>query len=50
VSRKDLNPVNRCRPKRAAIVISNSAVSTTAGQQNFSGGEVADVIVEAVGR
>ncbi len=31
MSHKDLNPVNATRPKRAAIVISNPAVSTTTG-------------------
>jgi putative intracellular protease/amidase len=31
MSHKNLNPVNPTRPKRAAIVISNSAVSTTTG-------------------
>jgi putative intracellular protease/amidase len=31
VSHKNLNPVNPSQPKRAAIVISNSAVSTTTG-------------------
>jgi putative intracellular protease/amidase len=31
VSLKDPNPVNRARPKRVAIVISNPAVSTTTG-------------------
>jgi putative intracellular protease/amidase len=107
VSHKDRSAVNPSRPKRAAIVISNSAVSTTTGwpvgfwwaelthpyfafneagwevdiyedelgklganyihaglwkgfavrdgnlvtgQQNFSGREVAQVILEAVGR
>lgn len=31
MSHRDLNPVHRGRPKRAAVVISNSAVSTTTG-------------------
>jgi len=31
VSHSDLNPVNRAKPKRAAIVISNAAVSTSTG-------------------
>jgi putative intracellular protease/amidase len=31
VSHRDVNPVNRRRPKRAAIVLSNPAVSTTTG-------------------
>ena len=31
MSHKDLNPVNAAKPKRAAIVISNRAVSTTTG-------------------
>jgi len=31
MSHKDLNPVNRNKPKRAAIVLSNPAVSTTTG-------------------
>ena len=31
MSHKNLNPVNPARPKRAAIVISNSAVSSTTG-------------------
>ena len=31
MSHKNLNPLNPSRPKRAAIVISNSAVSTTTG-------------------
>src|SRR5689334_14302050 len=32
MSHKDLNPVNATHPKRVAIVISNSAVSTTSGR------------------
>jgi putative intracellular protease/amidase len=31
MSLKDLNPVNRGRPKRVAIIVANSAVSTTTG-------------------
>jgi putative intracellular protease/amidase len=31
MSLKDSNPVNACRPKRVAIVLSNPAVSTTTG-------------------